>query len=79
MKEAGVYVRYRKKYKVTTHSNYKLPVFDNVLKGGFNIDKPDRVYASDITYIPTQEGWLYLSVVIDLYSRKLLAGAWVHG
>jgi len=72
MKEAGVQARHRKKYKVTTNSNHKLPLFENLLKREFDVAKPDQVYASDITYIWTQEGWLYLAVVIDLYSRKVV-------
>ncbi len=72
MKEAGVKVKHKKKYKVTTNSNHKQPVFDNLLEREFAVEKPDQVYASDITYIWTQEGWLYLAVVIDLYSRKVV-------
>jgi putative transposase len=72
MKEAGVIVRYRKKYKVTTNSNHKKPLFDNVLNRQFAVEQADKAYVSDITYIWTQEGWLYLAVVIDLYSRKVV-------
>ncbi|HEI6746178.1 TPA: IS3 family transposase, partial [Legionella pneumophila] len=72
MKEAGVFVRYRKKYKVTTNSNHKKPVFENVLNREFTVTCPDKAYVSDITYINTQEGWLYLGVVIDLFSRKVV-------
>jgi transposase InsO family protein len=72
MQEAGVQVRYRKKYKITTNSNHKQPVFDNVLDRQFNVAQPDQVYVGDITYLWTQEGWLYLAVVIDLYSRKVV-------
>ncbi len=72
MKEANVKVRHRKKYKVTTNSNHKQPVFDNLLERQFNVPRPDQVYVADITYIWTQEGWLYLAVVIDLYSRKVV-------
>jgi len=72
MQEAGVQVRHKKKYKVTTKSNHKLPLFDNLLARQFDVAEPDKVYASDITYIWTQEGWLYLAVVIDLYSRKVV-------
>ncbi len=72
MKEAGVQVKHRKKYKVTTNSNHKQPVFDNVLNRQFNVAQPDQVYVGDITYLWTQEGWLYLAVVIDLYSRKIV-------
>ena len=72
MKEAGVQVKRRKKYKVTTNSNHKQPVFDNVLNRQFDVDQPDQVYVGDITYLWTQEGWLYLAVIIDLYSRKVV-------
>jgi putative transposase len=72
MKEAGVMVRYRKKYKVTTHSKHKKPLFENVLNREFSPAAPDRAYVSDITYVWTQEGWLYLAVVIDLFSRKIV-------
>jgi putative transposase len=72
MKEANVQVRYRKKYKVTTNSNHKQPVYDNLLVRRFDVDAPNEVYVSDITYVWTQEGWLYLAVVIDLYSRKVV-------
>lgn len=72
MKEAGVQVRHRKKYKATTNSNHKQPVFDNKLNRQFNVAGPNQAYVGDITYIWTQEGWLYLAIVIDLFSRKVV-------
>lgn len=72
MREANVFVRYRKKYKVTTNSNHKQPVFENVLNRQFQVNEPNRAWVSDITYIPTHEGWLYLTVMIDLFSRKVV-------
>jgi len=72
MREAEVRVRYRKKYKVTTNSNHKQPIFDNLLQRQFDVPRPDQVYAADVTYVWTQEGWLYLAVVIDLCSRKIV-------
>lgn len=72
MKEAGVWVRYRKKYKVTTNSKHKKPLFNNELNRQFKVESPNRAYVSDITYVWTQEGWLYLAVVLDLYSRKVV-------
>ena len=72
MRGAGVQVRHRKKFKVTTNSNHQQPVFDNLLQRQFDVPQTDQVYASDITYIWTQEGWLYLAVVIDLCSRKVV-------
>lgn len=72
MKEAGVQVRHRKKYKVTTNSKHNQPVFENLVARKFDVDEKDSVYAGDITYIWTQEGWLYLAVILDLYSRKVV-------
>ena len=72
MDEANIFVRYRKKYKVTTDSKHSKPLFENNLDRQFEVGKPDIAYVSDITYINTQEGWLYLAVVIDLFSRKVV-------
>ena len=72
MKEANVQVRHRKKYKVTTNSNHKQPVYENLVQRQFDVAQTDQVYAADVTYIWTQEGWLYLAVVIDLCSRKVV-------
>lgn len=72
MREANVWVRYRRRYRVTTNSNHRQAVFENRLKRNFAVSKPDQVWAGDITYVWTQEGWLYLAVVIDLYSRKVV-------
>ena len=57
---------------MTTNSKHKQPVFENVLKRAFTVEKPDQVYVSDITYLWTQEGWLYLAVFIDLFSRRVV-------
>ncbi|BCZ98103.1 hypothetical protein LEG80045_23590 [Legionella pneumophila] len=72
MRESGVFVRYKKKYKVTTNGNHKQPVFENVLNRKFQVNEPNRAYVSDITYIPTHECWLYLTVIIDLFFRKVV-------
>jgi putative transposase len=72
MWDAGVQVRYRKKYKVTTDSNHKQPVFENKLNRQFNVAIPNQFYIGDITCIWTREGWLYLAVVIDLFFRKVV-------
>lgn len=72
MREANVQVRYRKKYRVTTDSNHQKPLFENVLDRQFNVSGPDQAYVGDITYLWTQEGWLYLAVVMDLYSRRVV-------
>ncbi len=65
MREANIKARQRKKFKVTTNSNHKHPVFDNLLERQFDVEQTDRVYASDVTYIWTQEGWLYLAVLAE--------------
>ncbi len=72
MKEADVWVRYKKKYKATTNSKHKKPVYENKLEQNFNLEKPNQGWVQDITYVWTSEGWLYLAVVIDLYSRKVV-------
>lgn len=72
MREANVFVRYRKKYKVTTNSDHKKPVFDNILNRQFQVNEPNRAWVSDLTYVWTHEGWLYLTVMIDLFSRKVV-------
>lgn len=72
MREANVFVRYRKKYKVTTNSDHKKPVFDNKLNRQFQVNEPNRAWVSDLTYVWTHEGWLYLTVMIDLFSRKVV-------
>jgi putative transposase len=72
MREAGITVRYRKKYQVTTDSNHKQPVFANVLARRFSATAPDQACVSNITYIWTRDGWLYLAVVVDLFSRRVV-------
>jgi len=59
-------------YKVTTKSDHRKPVFENVLARNVEPSQPNRAWASDVTYIWTSQGWLYLAVVLDLYSRKVV-------
>src|SRR5450756_2245213 len=75
MKKAGVSVKRRKKFRITTDSNHNLPVAPNLLNRNFQVDLPDTVWCSDISYLWTMEGWLYLAVVIDLYARKVVGWA----
>jgi len=72
MKMAGVSVKSKKRYKVTTDSRHGYPVAPNILNRQFDVAAPDRVWVSDITYLWTKEGWMYLAVVMDLYSRKIV-------
>ena len=60
---------------VTTDSNHQLPVAPNRLNQEFTADRPDQSWLTDITYVPTAEGWLYLAVVLDLYSRRIVGWA----
>ena len=73
MKREGIKAKMIKRRKRTTIvSKKKKGVFPNLLDQNFEVEKPNTVYASDITYIPTEEGWLYLSVTLDLFSRKVI-------
>ena len=72
MKLAGVAAKQKKKFKMTTDSKHNLPVAAHLLDRQFEVNEPNKVYVSDITYIWTQEGWLYLAVVLDLFSRQIV-------
>ena len=72
MKALQLKVKQKRKYKVTTDSKHKLPVARNVLNRDFSPSAPNRAWGTDITYLWTQEGWIYLAVVIDLYSRRVV-------
>ena len=75
MKKAGVSVKRRKRFKRTTDSNHKLPVAANLLDRQFEVERPNAVWCADITYLWTLQGWLYLAVIIDLCSRKIVGWA----
>ena len=75
MEEQGLASKTKRKFKATTNSNHNQPVAPNLLNREFNVAHPDTVYAGDITYISTDEGWLYLAVLIDLYSRAVVGWA----
>ena len=77
MREAGLTCKTQRKFKATTNSKHHLPVADNTLDWQFTVSKPNQVYAGDITNIHTQEGWLYLAVVIDLFSRQVVGCLWI--
>jgi transposase InsO family protein len=72
MREEGIFGRRKPRFRRTTDSNHKLPVADNVLDRNFVADEPDTGWVADITYIWTQQGWLYLAVIIDLFSRRVV-------
>jgi len=72
MKQKNICCKTKRKFMNTTDSNHKQPIADNILNRDFTADKPNHKYVGDITYIWTQEGWLYLATVIDLFSRKIV-------
>jgi transposase InsO family protein len=72
MRQAGIRARTRRKFRATTNSNHDLPIAPNLLDRQFHNRELNEVWVSDITYIDTAEGWLYLSVFIDLGSRKVV-------
>jgi putative transposase len=72
MKLANLSCKTKRKFKVTTSSKHNRPISPNLLNRQFNVAVPDKYWVGDITYIPTNSGWLYLSTVIDLYSRKVI-------
>jgi putative transposase len=72
MKKNEIQAKRKRKFKSTTDSNHKLPIAPNVLDREFVTTEPDEAWVSDITYIDTAEGWLYLATFIDLYSRMVV-------
>ena len=70
MRENGWKSKVSKKYKATTNSNHNLPVAENLLNREFSAEKPNQKWVSDITYVPTDEGWLYVAGILDLYGRE---------
>ncbi len=72
MRQNGLRVVRTRKYKTTTNSNHKFNIAPNWLDRDFTADRPNQKWAADITYIWTREGWLYLAVIIDLHSRRVV-------
>jgi transposase InsO family protein len=76
MRRHGIRARAPRRFRVcTTDSKHSLPVAENLLAQNFVADRPDQIWLADITYIPTAEGWLYLAVVLDLFTRKVVGWA----
>ena len=75
LKRQGLRARAAKRFKATTDSKHSLPVAPNLLEQDFTASAPDERWVGDITYLWTEEGWLYLAVVLDLYSRKVVGWA----
>ncbi len=75
MRQDGIRAKTVKKWRATTQSHHRFPVATNTLNRQFTVASPNRVWAGDITYVWTTEGWLYLAVVLDLYSRTVIGWA----
>jgi putative transposase len=74
-RKLGLRCKQKRKFKVTTDSKHKLPVAENMLKQRFKVYQPNTVWVSDITYVPTDEGWLYLAGHKDLFSSEIVGYA----
>ena len=74
-KKLGIRCRQKRKFKATTDSRHKLPVAENLLGQEFKVYAPDKVWMSDITYVPTDEGWLYLAGHKDLFNGEIVGYA----
>src|SRR5258706_7672607 len=72
MVEQGLKVRHKRRFHATTDSRHGLPIAGNVLNREFTVAKPNVAWVTDITYIETAEGWLYLAAILDLFSRRVV-------
>jgi len=75
MRENGLRGRHKRRFKATTDSKHSLPVAPNRLEQNFTTERPDQVWTADVTYLATGEGWLYLAIVLDLYTRQIVGWA----
>jgi putative transposase len=75
MRLEGIHARRKRRFKATTDSKHELPIAPNELARNFEVDAPNVVWVTDITYVETREGWLYLSVILDLFSRRVVGWA----
>jgi transposase InsO family protein len=75
MRQDGIRAKTVKKWRATTQSQHRFPVAANTVNRQFTVESPNRVWAGDITYVWTTEGWLYLAVLLDLYSRRVIGWA----
>lgn len=75
MKRQGLVARGRRRWTATTDSNHKQPVAPNLLDRDFSPSGPNEAWVGDITYVPTEHGWLYLAVIVDLWSRRVVGYA----
>lgn len=72
MRWNGIQAKQKRRFRTTTKRNKAHPVAPNLLKRDFTADRPDQKWLADLSYIPTQEGWLYLAAILDLYTRRIV-------
>lgn len=75
MRKANIVCKQRRRYRITTDSNHALTVAENVLNRNFTATAPNQAWVTDITYLWTQEGWIYIAAVLDLFSRRIIGWA----
>jgi putative transposase len=75
MRDNGIFAKRRRRFRTTTDSKHAMPVAPNLLARHFVVDAPNKVWVTDITYVWTREGWLYLAAILDLYSRAVVGWA----
>lgn len=75
MRANNLFARRKRKFRFTTDSNHNYPIAPNILNQDFTVDRENQVWVSDITYIQTKQGWMYLTVIIDLFHRKVVGWA----
>jgi putative transposase len=75
MHQAGVACKQRRRYRITTQSNHHLPIAENKLNRDFNAERMNQKWVTDITFLWTAEGWLYIAAVLDLFSRRVVGWA----
>lgn len=74
-KENNLYSKRKRKFKATTNSNHKLPVAENILKQDFQVEVPNKVWVTDVSYVDTMQGWLYLATVKDICTKDIVGWA----
>lgn len=75
MRQEGIVVRKKRRFRRTTDSNHLHPIAPNVLERNFHVDLPNTAWVTDVTYVWTHEGWLYLAAILDLFSRRVVGWA----
>ena len=75
MRQEGIAARKKRRFRKTTDSNHPHPIAPNVLARNFTVELPDTAWVTDVTYVWTHEGWLYLAAILDLFSRRVVGWA----